>query len=332
VVLDHDTPRLMWAAPGHDTTTLGRFFDARGPQPCEQVRLVSADAAEWIAMVVAARCPAATLCADPFHVVKWASDALHRSAARCRNAARKHGQAGLAREIKGAPYALWKNPEDLTGRQRRKLAWIAKVDDRLYRATAIRQVPTSSRTALDDVHGPRTNGGRFCYSTRIRTCGKEGRTSRTSERAVHLSAEAQISSTIVYPMEGARPVRELQPISAECWHHEEDTAPLHGRLVVVHPGDYWLHYADGKLEELMPGWLFDALYRRHGDGQYVLRSTAELLAKQHPSRAFPVEIQAVTGPQLCNAGDWVFQYQNAQWVVPQELFSSAFTQIISPRL
>jgi transposase len=45
VVVDHDTRRLVWAAPGHDTTTLGRFFDALGPQRCEQVRLVSADAA-----------------------------------------------------------------------------------------------------------------------------------------------------------------------------------------------------------------------------------------------------------------------------------------------
>jgi transposase len=30
VVVDHDTGRLVWAAPGHDTTTLGRFFDALG--------------------------------------------------------------------------------------------------------------------------------------------------------------------------------------------------------------------------------------------------------------------------------------------------------------
>jgi transposase len=70
VVVDHDTGRLVWAAPGHDTTTLGCFFDALGLARCQQVRLVSADAAPWIAKVVAARCPAATVCADPFHVVR----------------------------------------------------------------------------------------------------------------------------------------------------------------------------------------------------------------------------------------------------------------------
>ena len=139
VVVDHDTGRLVWAAPGHDATTLGRFFDALGLERCQQVRLVSADAAAWIAKVVAARCPAATVCADPFHVVKWASDALDQVRREVWNAARKHGQAGLARELKGARYALWKNPEDLTGRQRRKLAWIAKVNDRLYRAYLLKE-------------------------------------------------------------------------------------------------------------------------------------------------------------------------------------------------
>ncbi len=39
-----------------------------------------------------------------------------------------------ARKLKGARYALWKNPEDLTDRQNAKLAWIAKTDTRLYRA------------------------------------------------------------------------------------------------------------------------------------------------------------------------------------------------------
>lgn len=38
--------------------------------------MVSADGAEYIAKVVAKTCPNATLCADPFHVVSWATKAL----------------------------------------------------------------------------------------------------------------------------------------------------------------------------------------------------------------------------------------------------------------
>jgi len=70
VVVDHDAGRLVWAAPGHDQTTLGRFFDALGQARCRQLRLISADAAPWIATVAAERCPQARLCLDPFHVAR----------------------------------------------------------------------------------------------------------------------------------------------------------------------------------------------------------------------------------------------------------------------
>ena len=76
VVVDHDTRRLVWAAPGKDSATLLRFFDALGPDRCAQISHVSADAANWIAVAVAERCPNAVRCADPFHVVAWATDAL----------------------------------------------------------------------------------------------------------------------------------------------------------------------------------------------------------------------------------------------------------------
>ena len=74
VVVDHDSRRLIWAAPGRDTRTLGRFFDLLGAQRCTQITHVSADAADWIADVVAERCPNAVGCADAFHVVAWATE------------------------------------------------------------------------------------------------------------------------------------------------------------------------------------------------------------------------------------------------------------------
>ena len=81
-------------------------------------RLVSADGAEWIANVVQERCPNATLCIDAFHVVQWATDALDEVRRDVWNSARRSGMTEHARELKGARFALWKNPEDLTRRQR----------------------------------------------------------------------------------------------------------------------------------------------------------------------------------------------------------------------
>ena len=155
VVVDHDTGRLVWAAPGRNRATLQRFFDALGAQRCAQITQVSADGAEWVSEVVAQRCPNAVRCADPFHVVRWATDALdavrreawnsaRRAASGSNRAGRAHGQprrlaTGHARALKRARWALWKNPENLTERQTDKLAWIAKNDPGLYRAYLLKE-------------------------------------------------------------------------------------------------------------------------------------------------------------------------------------------------
>lgn len=146
IVVDHDSGRLVWAAPGRDKATLHAFFDALGDERCAAVTHVSADGADWIAAVVAARCPEAVRCADPFHVVAWATDALDEVRRAAWNQARgavtqrRAGRAsGHAKDLKGARYALWKNPQNLTETQQTKLAWVAKTDPRLYRAYLLKE-------------------------------------------------------------------------------------------------------------------------------------------------------------------------------------------------
>ncbi len=139
VVVDHDTGVLLWAHDGRDRNTLGKFFDRLGEDRCAKITLVSADAAEWISLVVHARCPNAELCLDPFHTVAWATKALDEVRREVWNAARKNGQNTVARDLKNARYALWKNPEDLTERQAAKLASIAQTNHRLYRAYLLKE-------------------------------------------------------------------------------------------------------------------------------------------------------------------------------------------------
>ena len=99
VVVDHDARRLVWAAPGRDKATLGTFFDALGEHRCAQITHVTADAADCIAAVVKERCPTAVRCADAFHVVAWATNALDQVRRQAWNDARR-----LARtEPKGRP-------------------------------------------------------------------------------------------------------------------------------------------------------------------------------------------------------------------------------------
>jgi transposase len=149
VVVDHDTGRLVWAGPGRSEAALNVFFDELGDERAAQITHVSADMAEWIAKTVAARAPNAIRCADPFHVVAWAIEALDIERRRAWNQAkgrkipatpgRRGRTTGNSRQIARSRYALWKNPDDLNGRQRQQLDWIAKTDPKLWRAYLLKE-------------------------------------------------------------------------------------------------------------------------------------------------------------------------------------------------
>jgi transposase len=157
IVVDHDTRRLIWAAPGRDKATLNSFFDQLGAERTKLITHVSADSADWIAEVVAERAPKAVQCADAFHVVAWATEALDTVRRQAWNDARAiaateprrppGNQANvparpgheLTRALKNARWALWKNPQNLTDHQTEKLAWITKTDPRLYRAYMLKE-------------------------------------------------------------------------------------------------------------------------------------------------------------------------------------------------
>jgi len=155
VVVCHDSGRLVWAGSGRDRATLRAFFVALGPARSAQITHISADGADWIADVVARHCPTAVVCADAFHVVSWATDALDQVRRQVWNLARhavggsrRHVQGpgrstqravGEARALKRCRWALWKNPDTLTEQQTAKLAWIAKTSPILYRAYLLKE-------------------------------------------------------------------------------------------------------------------------------------------------------------------------------------------------
>ncbi len=125
------------------------FFDELGDERASLITHVSADMADWIAKTVAARAPNAIRCADPFHVVAWAIEALDIERRRAWNQAsgrrvpastgRRGRTTGDSRQIARSRYALWKNPDDLNARQRHQLDWIAKTDPKLWRAYLLKE-------------------------------------------------------------------------------------------------------------------------------------------------------------------------------------------------
>ena len=149
VVVDHDTGRLVWAGPGRSEAALDVFFDELGEERAAEITHVSADMADWIAKTVAARAPNAIRCADPFHVVAWAIEALDIERRRAWNQAkgrkikaspgRRGRTTGDSRQIARSRYARWKNPDDLNPRQQQQLDWIAKTDPKLWRAYLLKE-------------------------------------------------------------------------------------------------------------------------------------------------------------------------------------------------
>ena len=139
VIVDHDNGRLVWAAAGRDKQTVTRFLDLLGDERCQRLKLVSCDMASWITGPISQRCPNATVCYDPFHLIKLATDALDDIRRDVWNEARRAGHRQLAAELKGARFVLWKNPGNLTEPQQLKLARVQQLNQRLYRAYLLAQ-------------------------------------------------------------------------------------------------------------------------------------------------------------------------------------------------
>jgi transposase len=139
IVVDHDTGRLVWAAAGRDRATVEAFLDAHGEERAPRSSWCPATWRAGIAGPVAERLPNAVRCVDPFHVVALATDALDQVRREVWNAARQAGQRQLARDLKGARFALWKNPENLTTRQQTRLREIEQTNKPLYQAHLLKE-------------------------------------------------------------------------------------------------------------------------------------------------------------------------------------------------
>jgi hypothetical protein len=203
VVVDHDRGHLVWAGPGRNDTALNVFFDELGPERSALLTHVSADMADWIARVVAQRAPNATRSADPFHVVAWAIDALDIERRRAWNEAKgRHSTrdvgrrpdraTGDAKHIAQSRYALWKNPGDLTGRQRPNSTGSPRPPhDSGARTSSKKDCATSSRSKAKKAESRSTDGsnGRAAPAS-PRSCTSNAASVSTATRSTPHSTPA----------------------------------------------------------------------------------------------------------------------------------------------
>jgi len=155
VVVNHDTGAVIWAAKGFGKKVLTKFFKKLTEEQRASIKAVTGDGAGWITECVEEFCPNAKRLLDAFHIVGWATDAL--DCVRCRiwndlrklEKIQKRGKGrpkkgeepapSPAKVVKGARYALLKNPEDLTQNQQVKMEMLAAENGEMYRGYKLKE-------------------------------------------------------------------------------------------------------------------------------------------------------------------------------------------------
>jgi len=140
LVTDHRTGKVVWGAEGKDTATLDRFFADLGTDRAARLAAVSTDMGPAFLKSVAkpGHAPQATVCIDPFHVVKLATDALDIVCRQVWNQLRAVDPA-QAKKFKGARWVLLKRPERLSSEQAATLRKLRRQGGAAWRAYGLKE-------------------------------------------------------------------------------------------------------------------------------------------------------------------------------------------------
>jgi transposase len=141
LVVDHDRGQIIWGAEGRDSMTMDRFFGELGTERSGRIEAVSMDLGPAFLKSVRAEghAPQAIVCADPFHVVQLATQALDEVRREQWNLLRDYADPRYAKAFKGARWCLLKNPEDLTDVQAAQLARMRRTRSGTWRAYEMKE-------------------------------------------------------------------------------------------------------------------------------------------------------------------------------------------------
>lgn len=136
VVANHATGTPAWIGEGRSQKTVGQFFDELGPERAKKVEFVTMDMSAAYQAEVRERAPQAEIVFDPFHVVKLASEAVHKVR---REEARVRRGSDHAAVLKGTRWALLKAAETLRPEEELRLAEVALLNRRVYRGYLLKE-------------------------------------------------------------------------------------------------------------------------------------------------------------------------------------------------
>lgn len=140
VVADHDTGRVVWVSLDRNRASLEAFFDALGEERSAALHAITLDGSGIYRAIVGERAEQATVCMDPFHVIKWCNDALDEFY-RSQPAPPPEWVNGLARNRpwRRLRLALRSGSETLKEDQRALVNSVRRHNYRLYRAWELKE-------------------------------------------------------------------------------------------------------------------------------------------------------------------------------------------------
>lgn len=135
VVVDHERGRVVWAAEGKSSETLGRFFGLLGSERASRIEVVTMDMSGAYIKSVTEHAPQAEIVFDRFHVVRLLLDAVDE----VRREQQRALEGSDQKVLKKSRFPLLKNPWNLTRKEKQKLAAIQLNNRPLYRAYLLKE-------------------------------------------------------------------------------------------------------------------------------------------------------------------------------------------------
>jgi transposase len=135
IVVDHDGERVIWAAEGKSSATLAEFFRQLGPERTRELEVISVDFSAAYGKAIEEAAPQAQIVNDRFHVARLANAALDE----VRRTQMRKLPIEERTTLKGTRWALLKRPGRLAATEERKLSWIARFNEPVYRAHLLKE-------------------------------------------------------------------------------------------------------------------------------------------------------------------------------------------------
>ena len=140
VVVDHDTGRLVWAAEGHDRKTLQTVLRSPRPGPGSQDPPGQRRRGRMDRRLRARRLRERDVVSRPVpHRALGHRRARRRASLDVERAPQDRCRTARPHSSRAAATRCGRTPQDLTDRQRTKLAWIARHNRTLYRAYLLKE-------------------------------------------------------------------------------------------------------------------------------------------------------------------------------------------------